>query len=76
MAKFRTQRHIVREKARKRTKSLFRKANELAQITDANVYVVIDRSGKYQVYRSTDEPGWPPSQEEMVRHHVIHTGMN
>ncbi len=66
MAKIRTQRHIVREKARKRTKSLFRKANELAQIADANIYVVIARSGKYQIYRSTDQPGWPPSEQEMV----------
>ena len=67
MAKIRTQRHIIREKARKRTKSLFRKANELAQIADANIYLVIDRSGKYQIYKSTDEPGWPPSEQEMVR---------
>ncbi len=66
MAKVRTQRHIVREKARKRTKSLFKKANELAQIADANIYIVVDRSGKYQIYRSTDQAGWPPSEQEMV----------
>lgn len=68
MAKVRTQRHIIREKARKRTKSLFNKANELAQIADANIYIVVDRSGKYQIYRSTDQPGWPPSEQEMVSH--------
>ena len=67
MAKPRTQQHSVREKARKRTKSLFRKANELAQLTDANVYVVIGRNGKLQIYRSTNQHGWPPSEEEMVR---------
>ncbi len=69
MAKIRTERHIVREKARKRTQSLFRKANELAQIADANIYVVINRNDKYQIYKSTDQPGWPPSEQEMVRPH-------
>ena len=67
MAKIRIERHIVREKARKRTQSLFRKANELAQIADANIYVVINRNDKYQIYKSTDQPGWPPSEQEMVR---------
>lgn len=67
MARVRTQRHAIREKARKRTKNLFKKANELAQIADANVYIIVNRGGKYQIYRSTDQPGWPPSEQEMVR---------
>lgn len=71
MAKIRTQRHVVREKARKRTKNLFKKANELAKIADANVYVVIDRSGKFQVYKSTDTPGWPPSEQEIVSNQAV-----
>jgi hypothetical protein len=66
MAKVRTQRHIDREKARKRTKSLFKKMNELAQIADAKIYFVMDRNERYQIYKSTDQPGWPPSEQEMV----------
>ena len=66
MARIRTQRHAIREKARKRTKNLFKKVNELAQIADANVYIIVNRGGKYQIYRSTDQPGWPPSEQEMV----------
>jgi hypothetical protein len=68
MAKVRTQRHIDREKARKRTKSLLKKMNELAQIADAKIYFVIDRNERYQIYKSTDQPGWPPSEQEMVNH--------
>jgi len=68
MAKVRTEKHIVREKARKRTKSLFKKANELALITNAQVYLVINRNAKYQIYKSTDQPGWPPSEQEIVSH--------
>ncbi|KAK3169321.1 hypothetical protein OEA41_008704 [Lepraria neglecta] len=71
MAKVRTQRHIVREKARKRTKSLFKKANELAQIADADIYIVINRGGKYQIYRSNDQPGWPPSEQEMALSEIV-----
>ena len=45
----------------------------MARVTDANVYLVIDRSGKSQIYRSTDRPGWPPSEEKMVRRSLLHT---
>ena len=69
MTKIRTERHIVREKARKRTQSLFRKANKLTQIADANIYVVINRNDKYQIYKSTGQLEWSSSEQEMIRLH-------
>ena len=40
--------------------------NELTQIADAKIYFVMDRNEKFQIYKSTDQPGWPPSEQEMV----------
>ena len=56
MTKVRTQRHINREKVRKRTTSLFKKMNELAQIADAKIYFVMNRNERFQIYKSTDQP--------------------
>lgn len=74
MAKVRTQRHIDREKARKRSKSLVYKAHELGRIPIVKVYLVIERGGKIDRYKSTDQPGWPPSEEQMVR--FLHTNVH
>ena len=45
-----------------------KKADQLAKITDINVYLVIHHNRKYQIYKLTDQPEWPPSKKEMVRH--------
>ena len=50
------------EKYTKRTKSLIRKVRELAEGTDAFVSLVLrDPRGKVQSVRSSDDPNWPPS---------------
>ena len=68
MANHQNKRRIVREKFRKRSSSFFRKANELSQVAEADIYVVIRRDDKYYIYKSTDRPGWPPSQQDIVSH--------
>ena len=40
--------------------------NELAQIADAKIYFVMDRNERFQIYKSTDQPEWPPSEQEMI----------
>ena len=55
MTKVRIQRHIDREKVRKRTKSLFKKMNELTQIANAKIYFVMNRNERFQIYKSTDQ---------------------
>jgi len=66
MATHRNDRRVVREKFRKRSASWFRKGNELAQVTEADIYIVIRQGNKYYTYKSTDRPGWPPSEEDIV----------
>ena len=61
-------RRVVREKFRKRTSSWTKKGNELAQMTGAEIYWVIHHNNKYYTYKSTDRPGWPPSEQEIVSH--------
>jgi len=43
----------VREKFRKRRTNLFKKANALAYLCDAQVYVIVGREDKYFAYKST-----------------------
>ena len=66
MAIQRSDRRAVREKFRKRSSSWFRKGNELAQMTGADIYIVIRHGNKYYTYKSTDRPGWPPSEQDIV----------
>ena len=57
---------MLREKFRKRSSSFFRKANELAQLAEAQIYVVILRNNRYYTYKSTEQPNWPPSESDIV----------
>ena len=61
-----TKRRIVREKFRKRSSSIVRKANQLAHIAGADIYVVIYHENNYLIYSSTDQAGWPPPKEVLV----------
>jgi len=54
---------VAREKFRKRQTNLFKKAKELAQMTDSKVYLVVQRNDKHHTYKSTEEPNWPPEGE-------------
>ena len=66
MAIRRTNQRVVREKFRKRSPSWFKKGNELAQMTGAEIYMVALHRNKYSTYKSTDRPGWPPSEQDIV----------
>ncbi len=44
--------------------------NELAQIADAKIYFVMNRNERYQIYKSTDQLGWSPSEQEMVNRSI------
>ena len=33
----------------------------------ADVYIVLRRNGKYYIYKSTNQPPWPPPLEKIVR---------
>lgn len=41
--------------------------NELTQIASANIYLVIDRSENYQIYKLINQPDWSSSKQEMIR---------
>ncbi len=51
----------------KRSRNLFKKANELASKTGTDIYVLMLRRGRYSTYASTDRPGWPSQADEIVR---------
>lgn len=56
----------LREKFRKRKTNLFKKANELAWMTESKIYIIVQHDDKYHTYKSTEEPTWPPSGREVV----------
>ncbi len=66
MIKVKTQRHINWEKVRKWTKSLFKKMNELTQITNAKIYFIMNRNERFQIYKSTDQFKWSSLKQEMI----------
>ena len=57
----------TKERFRKRKASLMHKANELAILTDASVYLVVERKRQFSLYKSTADKTWPPTEEEVVR---------
>ena len=50
----------------KRCKTLKRKAHELADFCDANVYLVIIHPRENYTYNSASSRSWPPPDEELV----------
>ncbi len=78
MTKVRTQRHINQEKVRKRTKSFFKKMNELTQIANAKIYFVMNRNERYQIYKLIDQLKWSSSKQEMINRSItkIHALFN
>ncbi len=55
-----------REILRKRTKTLFKKADELRSIAGAKVYCVLNVQNKWYFYTSIEQPSWPPTMEQLV----------
>jgi hypothetical protein len=55
------------EKLRKRSASLFHKAEELAMMTDAWVALVVrDKTGRIRSLRASNDPNWPPSSRDFT----------
>ena len=57
---------LLREKLRKRRTNLFKKANELARMTNSKIYIVVQYDDKYHTYKSTEESNWLPPEKEIV----------
>ena len=55
----------VREKWRKRRHNLLKKANELSQMCDAQIYIIMFCNSKYYTYKSTNQ-NWPPPEGEII----------
>lgn len=54
------------EKFRRRKLSILRKANEIANICDARVYLYIEHKRRCYVYKSCTTGLFPPADEELV----------
>ncbi len=57
---------LLREKLRKRRTNLFKKANELARMTNSKIYIIVQHDDKYHIYKSTEESNWSPPEREIV----------
>lgn len=55
-----------RVKFLKRCKTLKNKAHQLAQLCDADVYLLIIHPRERYAYNSTGDRSWPPSDEVLV----------
>jgi hypothetical protein len=53
-----------RERARKRMKTLVKKAHELAKLCDFDVALIIHKNGRYHTYRSIES--WLPCMKQIV----------
>ncbi|KAF2228443.1 hypothetical protein EV356DRAFT_581591 [Viridothelium virens] len=57
----------IHASCRRRRNTLFRKANELAHLSDAHIYVLVQWEGKYFTYSSTNQNAWPPTVEQVEK---------
>ena len=55
---------------RKRRIGLFRKAYMLGKLCDADICVIIHRNNNYFIYKSMDDPLWPPSFQDIVSFYI------
>ena len=60
-----TSERLLRETLRKRRTNLFKKANELARMTNSKIYMVVQHD-KYHTYKSTEKSNWPPPEREIM----------
>lgn len=56
----------TRERFRRRKNCILRKANELAQLCSADVFVIVRKNDRYFVYNSEDASKFPPPPEDFV----------
>ena len=58
---------IHKDVFRRRHKTIGKKANDLAQACGAQVYCVVLFHGRYYIYSSHKNGGWPPTKDQIVR---------
>lgn len=56
-----------RARYNKRTRTLLSKADELAKLCNADVYLIMSHPRGTSVYNSTGNPNWPPPDSALVR---------
>ena len=57
---------VDQEKFQGRLACLRKKAHEIAQRCESDVYVVLRRKDRYYTYKSINSPTWPPSEQQIV----------
>lgn len=60
----------IKKKFCKRKGSLMKKANELAELCETDIYVLLARKNKYYVYKSKEKQNWPPAAEIIVKYSI------
>ncbi len=64
-----TDTRVLSEKFRKRRNGIFKKADELARLTDAKIYIFVQRGTRCYTLKSAGErENWPPLESELVSH--------
>lgn len=66
IARKRSSQELLQQIFRCWRKVLLKKTHELSFICDADVYVLIYHCTRYYTYKSTEHPGWPLSEDEVV----------
>ena len=59
-------RRALRQKLRRRTQNLFRKALELNILCGANTYIIIECYGRFEIFNSERTSSWVPSEDQLV----------
>lgn len=55
----------------KRSKTLIKKATEIAEVSNADVYLLLVYRNEAWEYNSSDDPSWPPTGESLVGIHKV-----
>jgi hypothetical protein len=67
LARSESSRRVQLELIRKRKNTLFKKADELQGLTNAEIFLLVAYNGQHFIYTTSKQPGWPPTQEQLVR---------
>ncbi|KAI9727198.1 MAG: hypothetical protein M1834_008506 [Cirrosporium novae-zelandiae] len=68
---FKKSNRALNEQFRKRRNNFLKKANDIARISDAKVYVIIEKKGRLIIYNSEDPSSWPPKENDLRRYYPL-----
>jgi hypothetical protein len=57
----------TRETFRRRKLNFLKRGNDISAAFEADVYILISWNGKFFTYKSTDQPSWPPAEDDLVK---------